>query len=192
MKYKLTMILCALAVSAWSQVTFTLGCPGFAKAGAQVTCSASVSGTPVATQSTINIISGGVAVPWTMTTALTGKQLGTSGLSNIFLIYGMNATPIPNGTMASIVFTMPNGTTTVGLTPASSFASDPSGGGLTVTTNPPLTVALQSNCDINGDGVTNVLDVSTLVNQVLAGGSSFNVTAVQKVINAALGGACTL
>jgi hypothetical protein len=47
-------------------------------------------------------------------------------------------------------------------------------------------------CDLNGDGIVNVLDVQTAVNQAIAGGActTCNVPSVQRVVAAALGGAC--
>jgi len=62
---------------------------------------------------------------------------------------------------------------------------------------PPLTST--SPCDLNGDGVVNAADVTTAINQALGTaactnanltGSGCNVVDVQRVINAAIGGAC--
>ena len=53
-----------------------------------------------------------------------------------------------------------------------------------------------SPCDVNGDGAINVADVQMEVNMALGIGSCTNpsgtctVTAVQRVVNAALGGTC--
>jgi hypothetical protein len=56
-----------------------------------------------------------------------------------------------------------------------------------------------SPCDLNGDGIVNVLDVQLMVSQALGttactnrldGGATCDVIDVQRVVNAALGGAC--
>ena len=58
-----------------------------------------------------------------------------------------------------------------------------------------------SSCDLNGDGIVNVLDVQLMVSQALGtaactnkldGAASCDVIDVQRVVNAALGGACRL
>ncbi|MDP9112097.1 MAG: hypothetical protein M3O20_00285 [Acidobacteriota bacterium] len=64
-----------------------------------------------------------------------------------------------------------------------------------------LTVATVSSCDLNSDGVVNVLDVQLMVSQAIGsspctnkldGGTTCDVIDVQRVVNAALGGACRL
>jgi hypothetical protein len=56
-----------------------------------------------------------------------------------------------------------------------------------------------SPCDLNIDGIVNVLDVQLMVSQALGttactnrldGGANCDVIDVQRVVNAALGGAC--
>jgi len=58
-----------------------------------------------------------------------------------------------------------------------------------------------SPCDINIDGIVNVLDVQLMVSQALGttactnrldGGATCDVIDVQRVVNAALGGACRM
>jgi hypothetical protein len=72
-------------------------------------------------------------------------------------------------------------------------------GGLSATTQVGVGGAATSPCDVNGDGVTNVVDVQLEVNE--AEGTALctndinkdgqcNVIDVQRVINAALGGQC--
>jgi hypothetical protein len=176
-------------------VIFTTSClPSSAKPATQVTCTTVVSGSPVSAQGiiTVNAGTGLNPVTWTVTTTDIGKQVvGTPGGTNIFLLYGMNATPIPNGTLIAFTFAMPASNVLVGITQP--VASDANGGQLVVTTNPPVAVTLPlvvNNCDINGDGLVNGIDVGLLVERILRGVTF--VTALQQVINAALGGACTL
>jgi hypothetical protein len=72
-----------------------------------------------------------------------------------------------------------------------------SGSGSGTTTTPPPAV---SKCDLTGDGIVDVSDVQSAINQSLGTASctngdidkdgSCNVVDVQRIINAALGGAC--
>jgi len=64
-----------------------------------------------------------------------------------------------------------------------------------------LAVSTVSSCDLNSDGVVNVLDVQLMVSQAIGsapctakldGGATCDVIDVQRVVNAALGGACRL
>jgi len=171
-------------------------CPSSAKANQTITCTVSVSGTPVATQGQLTITpTAGSPVLGTLTTPIANKQVAAQmGTNNIWLVYGMNQSTMPNGTMLSIQFVMPNSAVTVTIPQSSVYASDPNGGALTVTANPPATVALVSNCDINSDGVVNQADVDALKATILGNppSATVNVQMLQKVQNAVDGLACTL
>jgi uncharacterized repeat protein (TIGR01451 family) len=95
-------------------------------------------------------------------------------------------------------------TVNVGATAASpqiNTVSVSGGGSATATASDSTTViSLYSPCDINEDGITNVADVQSIINEALGvtqaandlnGDGSVNVADVQIVINAALGLGCT-
>jgi hypothetical protein len=61
--------------------------------------------------------------------------------------------------------------------------------------------ATQNPCDVNGDGITNVLDIQVLINETLGGApceddltglKRCTVIDVQRVVNAAMGNRCHL
>lgn len=123
----------------------------------------------------------------------------------------LNAGLIPDGAIATLTWAVPaslantNVTITLagGALPAE--ATSPTGSAIPVTVGPAVSVSVLPStnfCDVNGDGQVNQADVTAQIAYVMTfpqstkcarDGTGCNVTSVQLVVNAALGGvpACT-
>lgn len=185
---KLLLSLVLFSGACFAQVTMTTTCPTSAKAGDAIQCTLATTGTPVGIQGTVAV---SPTVTYTVTTPVTGDSIFSDpGGSNKFLLFDIGVTPIPDGNAVFFKFTMPNSPVTFGVT--NPVASDASGMGLTVTVNPPVAIALKSNCDLNGDGTVSAADISLMITDIFTGVGNFDVTSVMKVVAASLGGVCTL
>ncbi len=156
----------------------------------------------------------------TVTAVLAGALIGTTkqlqcvtiAPSLNCIVYGpSDATPLPAALalFAKLTITVPAfGNLSILVTKTS--MSDPTGGNIAIAAATPLAVSIPNpllSCDLNGDGVVNILDVASAVNQALGkdqGGNPVpctngdltkdgvcNVLDVQRVVDAVLpGGAC--
>jgi hypothetical protein len=191
---------------------------------ASVTLSSStLYGTPGETlQVPINLISQGTAAPAMFQTDLSfdqtkltfnsaqvagqattaGKSLTTTILPNgnvRLLATGLNQTVIANGVVAYATFTL-SPQFLIGSTPVTLMnCTSSSTLGMSLSTGCTAGTVTAFNCDINGDGAVNVVDVQLIVNEALGvtppvndlnHDGSVNVADVQIVINAALGLGC--
>lgn len=100
---------------------------------------------------------------------------------------------IPDGAVAVITYTQPASTpATVAVPSMTVFPASPAGTGYAIAPPAaPITVGIQSHCDVNGDGAINSTDVGLVVQAVLAGGTGAPTALdVVREIIAAFGGAC--
>jgi hypothetical protein len=131
-----------------------------------------------------------------------GKSLSSTILANgnvRLLTMGVNQTAVANGLAATVLFTVKAPFTTGSslVSPLNCISS--SGQGSALATGCTASTVTISSCDINGDGVVNVVDVQLIINQALGiipavsdlnHDGVVNVADVQIVINAALGLGC--
>lgn len=212
---KLLILLGLFGGACFAQGAVTVGtsCAASMKPPATLNCSVTLAGSATATN-------GPVAdVQWTLTTSqAVGVPSATAGAvsvaaaktasssGNTTIISGFNATPISDGILANLSIPIPPGVTcpgnspcfTVGLTLA--VASNGAGSAIQVTVNPPSSVSVSDNCDVNGDGLDNQADYTAELNGALApapgtmdrnGDGVTNVLDVQIVANAGRGLGCT-
>lgn len=99
---------------------------------------------------------------------------------------------IPDGPAAVITYTQPATTPATIAVPAMGlFAASPAGAAVTeAAPAAPITVGIQSRCDLNGDGKIDSADVGLVVMNVLTGTGVFTALDLERVIIAALGGPC--
>jgi hypothetical protein len=213
----------AAALAQGTEDAFVAKIPGQSMT-ASVTLSPAVAkgASGAALQVPINLTSQGTAAPATFQTdlsfdqtklsftsaqagaqlTLANKSLTTTVLSNgnvRFLASGLNQTVIANGLVAYATLTLSPqfliGSTAVTLSNCTS--SSALGGSLSTGCTAGTVTAF--TCDLNGDGVVNVVDVQLIINEALGvippihdlnGDGVVNVADVQLVINAALGLGC--
>jgi hypothetical protein len=126
---------------------------------------------------------------------------GKQGRAFLYQILATNspasysATGLPNGLVVSGTTGLISGTPVAAGTSTVTLSATNAGG----TGNGSLAVAIFSGCDLNNDGITNVLDLQLEVNEALGLAACTddvnkdgvcNVLDIQRVVNAALGGAC--
>ncbi len=186
------------AASFGQTLNMSLSCPNKAKPGdivavpLVVTGNATANGTMYSGQ--IVLTSGAAPVAWTITTTVPSKGVQSApGASNVFVLSGANQTVIGQSTVGTVTFMMPPGP--VSCQVAMGAAVDANGGAITVTVNPPVTVAILSPCDENGDGVVNQADYLQAVQNILSGpvtqsALSAGLSNAQKDVNA-ISGTCT-
>lgn len=148
---------------------------------------------------TVTLASGGgpAGLQWDMTglpagasvtSSITGKTANCTATRCVLI--GLDTTAIPDGTVATIKYSQPPATVTANL--LSTLGATPAGGPLTVT--PPITalsIPVQSNCDVNGDGKVDATDEGLILQQALAATTGTpSVLDVIRIIIAANGGAC--
>lgn len=163
---KVFCMLFALALGAIAQ-TITATGPATAKPGSQVTISVNIAK-----------LTGVSALQWnlgaTPATTMAGtvgsvantasKVLASNTNNNIHVLYGMNATVLPDGEIARYTFTMPAGPISINL--ANPEASSATGSAVTVNAGAALVINISKNEDINGDGKIDVTDVSLTIDQI--------------------------
>jgi VWFA-related protein len=149
---------------------------------------------------TLNTISKGASLT-SVGKDVTWTELGAGSYRIVGA--GLNTTPIPDGTVVLLSFTLKIGFTkgVAPLTPSNAQAVNAQGQTLTTTASPGSVTATLCTCDVNGDGAVNVADVQLVINMTLgrtpAGecgdvnlDGAVNVADVQLVINGALGLKC--
>jgi len=147
----------------------------------------------------ITVVASGTAGP-------AGKT-ASSNSQGLMLLTGMNSTPIPDGTIATITIPVPASVTCAGNSPCFIITllgqlgtSSKPAKGVPENANPPVSVYVSNACDLNADGLVNGLDVTVEQSKVLAipqqagdlnADGQTNAIDVQIVIDAAGGAACT-
>lgn len=162
--------------------------PAVAPSGAGVTLTVSLAagGGPAGVQWDMTGIPSGA----TVASSVSGKTANCTTSINRCIISGTNATAIPDGPIATIKYTQPASAVNLGVT--NPFGASPAGAPVTITvpTNP-LSVGVQSNCDINGDGKVDSTDEGLILQSALASTTGTpTVLDVIRVVIAANGGAC--
>lgn len=207
----LALLACAAAGSA-QQLTLSLsGAPGQIRPGTTVTIQAQLSGVGASSlaawQAAVRSSAGG---DWTVTagpaSTAAAKSLASAAQTSgdfMALAYGLNSNIYADGAVAVFSLAIPANATpgTVTIQTSNVLGASLAGDAVPLTANT-LSFVLASplsRCDINGDGSTNVQDVSAMVSQVLglaACSSDLNadgrctVVDLSRVISAALGGVC--
>lgn len=141
------------------------------------------------------IAPGAASAGKTVTCAVT-----PGGVSLICVVHG-GATVLADGVLATVSFPQPASlalplTSMVGVNGAGDAP------GITINSGPLLTIAPLSRCDVNADGVIDLLDVRYVIDEIegvivppltdLDGNGRTDVVDVQRVINAAVGGVCRI
>lgn len=136
----------------------------------------------------------------TVTTAVAGKAVQCNFVAPNYIclisaaspVTAANNGPIADGAVATLTYTQPATAATLTIPTASLSAASPAGSAVALAApSAPITVAVKSNCDLNGDGKVDATDIGLAVTNVLAGGSgAMTALDVERVIIAALGGAC--
>lgn len=194
---KTTILLLLSLTSVLAQTKITLISPPV-KAGAQVSLPVVLSGSAGAV----------TAVQWSITPALPGMSAiaTTAGKSVVCQVAGGyncvlsgGATAIPDGTVATITFLAPVTSTPLALSGMLGVNANADSPGIPVASGPAFTLTVLSPCDLNGDGVVDVLDVRNAIDQIegvilsvtdLNGDGKTNVIDLQRIVNAAATGTC--
>ncbi len=212
------IMLFVLSAAALLGQTLSLTCPTSVKAGTALNATTSIANaqgtvgvqyTATPSQPLGSLIASSIG-----SVAAANKATTTSGNSVIQIGSGppgtLNKSLIADGNLANLNWTVPNSLanqnitiTLAGPSPMPAAATDANGSPIQVIVNPACAVSVLPNtslCDINGDGVTDQADVTAQKGLVMTfpqsskcarDASGCGVTAIQIVINAALGGACT-
>lgn len=186
----LPLVLTGFAIAQTPGASLTLTGPAVAPAGSAVTLTVSlVSGSGPAG---LQWDQTGIPTGATITSPVAGKTANCTAALNRCILTGANATAIPDGPIATIKYTQPAASVTVGIPATSTLGATPAGAAEAVTAPAlALTVPVQSNCDINGDGKTDATDVGLILQQALTSTTGTpNVLDVIRVIIAANGGVC--
>jgi Dockerin type I domain len=198
----------ALAVSGAGAQTLALTSTAPLKAGTQGTLSLSItgSGTTVAgLQWSISPPTGtALAITAGAASVLAAKSIScnspTGSNSLICLATGINTNVYADGVVATFSFT-PTTTGTLTFTLSGLIAASPAGASVPVTAGPPLVLTvLPSACDLNGDGLVNMTDLTALVGQSIGlvpcttadldGDGKCTILDAQRLVNAAITGVC--
>ena len=112
----------------------------------------------------------------------------------------LSNTPFADGVVATIpILVAKSASGSINLPLVSLIGASTSGSSVTVNSGAAYSVNITSNCDYNGDGVINYLDVSAIISAIIgqsecsanfAAGCSL--ASVEAVVQAALGGTCPL
>ena len=210
------LLLCVLAISVFAQATntFQLTAPAPTRPSSTFILNVNLtgSGLPAAFQFNVNApadITAITVADGTSTTAAS-KQVQCSPYtagSMTCIVYGLNQTTIATGQVAIITATLsgtPTQTSEI-FSLTNSVEADMSGVLIASTISPvSVTGSILSNCDLNGDGVTNVADVNLMISWVLGtatppsgiscdvnNDTKCNVDDAQIIVNASQGLACT-
>jgi len=217
---KLLLLFASLACFTGFAQSLSQTCPASVKAGTTLTIPVSLVNGQSASglQYTVTAPSNlGTLTALVAGSAVTNsKQLYQTG--SVILIGGfgppptggsLNSSQMSDGVVANLMWQVPaslgNQTVQISITGATipMVATSPSGVVIPLTANPPCAVSVLPSanfCDLNGDGVVNQADVTvqrTLVttfpqpSNCARNTNGCNVGAIQIVVNAALGGACT-
>ena len=189
-------------LSAQPVITYT-GSPVKPGQTATVTATLSGGGGMAALQMFFSVPAGTTIIPTpgavvvTLSKTLTCALTGTGGTNYGCVIAG-GANVMTDGVLAVFTIQVPASATQFNLTLTNLLGATPFASAVTVTGGSPLVVLL-SPCDANGDGVTNLLDVSNVVDQItgviqpattdLNGDGKTDVVDLQRVVNA-IGGIC--
>ena len=171
---KLTTLLFVFAALAWGQ-TLTLSGPATARPGATIPVTltlASPPGTLAATQWTVTLPSGYTATATAgAASAAAAKTLYCKSDSTLCLTVGVNTNVYAAGVIANYQLIVPAnaspGQVSIPLTGVIGAALDGSSAGLSA--GVPFAFAVLATTDLNGDGVTNVLDLQLMIQEILGG-----------------------
>jgi hypothetical protein len=189
------LLIWALLFPAWlaaQGAALTISGPTVARNGAAVTL-------------TLALVTGGgpAGLQWDMTGLPTGATVTSSVTTKVAtctapptrcILIGssptaLNATAIPDGTVATIQYTQTATAATTAI--VATLGATPAGAALAVTQPAAaITVPIQSNCDLNADGLVNSVDVGLAIQQALVTPTTITVVAIIQEIIAANGGAC--
>jgi hypothetical protein len=129
-------------------------------------------------------------------TSVTGKTANCTAtrclvVASVPVTAANGVTPIPDGAIATITYPQPATVAALTVPAASTLGATPAGAAEVITAPAGITVPIQSNCDINGDGLVNATDIGLILQQALAATTGTpTVLDVLRVIIAANGGAC--
>ncbi len=167
-----TLLLLTAATAAFAQttpvITFSLATPVTRTAWgstAAVGVSMTAATAPAAVQFTFGWpTTDASTATFTLATPLAAsKQVSCGPIANgqfICIIYGLNLTTIPNGSLGTLNLTLvaapPDLSATLNL--SNGLGADPAANGLTTSTASAL-VTIKSPCDLNGDGTINLADL---------------------------------
>lgn len=211
MKRCILLLACAGALPAQQLTLSVANAPGQIRPGTTVTITAQLTGAAgsnlAAWQASLNSSVGGqwAAAAGPASTAAAKSLASAVQTSGEFmaLAYGQNANVYADGSVASFSLVIPANATpgTVVLQPSNVLGASLAGDPVPLTANT-LSFVLASplsRCDVNGDGLTNIQDVTFMLNQILglaACSTDLNadgkctVVDLSRVIAAALGGSC--
>lgn len=174
-----------LSASLFAQGSLTVAGPPRAIIGSSVTLPIGLvnGGTPAGLQWDMSGLPAGA----TITSSIANKVINCNATR--CLLSGMNLAAILDGQVASITYTQP--ATPVPFAISATLGASTAGTAIAITAPPPITVAVQPNCDVNGDGVVDATDVQLVLQQSLASttGTPTIVDVIKEII-AAMGGAC--
>lgn len=147
---------------------------------------------------TVSLVNGNgpAGLQWDMSGLPSGAQVSSSVTGKTTnctvtrcLLSGANTTAIPDGPIATIKYTEPAATVTAAV--LATLGATPAGAGEAVTAPMSITIPVQSNCDLNGDGKVDATDIGISIQQALASTTATpTILDVVRVIIAANGGAC--
>ena len=185
----LACVMCAaVAVAQTPSASLSISGPPVAPSGAAVilTVTLNSGGGPAGIQWDMSGIPSGA----TVTSAVAGKTANCTAALTRCILSGTNATAIPDGAVATIKFTQPASTVGAGL--VNTLGASPAGASVAIAAPlSPLTIGVQSNCDLNADGKVDATDEGLMLQQALAATTGTpTVLDVIRVIIAANGGAC--
>ncbi len=176
MRILLCLVGCAYAVAAQNPV-FTITGPATARAGASITLALSVTGstTGTALQFALNVPTGSL-VTVTPGAAAPPKALncGTASTFAFCLLYGTDVGLLKDGAIAQYAIKLPTGLNAGPLAfPLSALqSSSPSGLSIAASSSGTYSLNILAATDIDGNGVTNAVDVSLMAQQVIAAQST--------------------
>lgn len=174
-----------LGASLFAQGSLTIAGPPRAQVGSTVTLPVGLvnGGTPAGLQWDMSGLPAGA----TITSSIANKTMSCSATR--CLLWGMNLATIADGQVATITYAQP--ATPVPFAISATLGASTAGTAIAVTAPAPITVAIQNNCDVNGDGVVNDLDAQIVLQQALASTTGTpSIVDVLKEVIAAMGGAC--
>lgn len=189
--------------------TITLTGPTLIHVGGSAIMSVSVSGTGTTGLTGVQFAWGsyvpGAPILIAYTSPLAPTTGSNAGLGLGFwcgslscLIVGYNGTaannqPLADGVIGTFTINVPATTApgTYALTFAGIMGVSITGVIVPIQSGPTLNLAVSNPCDINGDGVVNVVDVQTVITDA-TNGTAYTVQSVVQVITAMLGGGCKM
>ncbi len=199
---KTLLLTLSLTTAVWSQVSVT-GPNANMKPGQTAALSVNIAGA-----SNVAAIQGNVTLPagWPATCAIgttaatASKQVAcvlTPAGQLTFVVYGMNSNNLFDGAMVQVALVIPStvapGTNMIGV--SGQLGASPAGDAVPLVAGVPFPLSITSAispCDLNGDGAVNIADVQVMVNRILSGVSTSTIVDLQRVVVAAMGGACRL